>query len=197
MYKLFLRRQGFSLLETTIVLGVASIVIAGLWLVISSIYEEHRESRLTAQVEETIANARRTFGKSSELPNVSGTANFTTAAIASGIFPADMVRNSTTVIHSLNSNMYLAYAASGTPLLNLTIAGMQPNSCTYIATKLLASKSVREQYGIVAFQVTGATDLGGGILKNLDVPVATIVSTCNPRRRANQSFSVTFQFTIL
>lgn len=196
MYKLFSRRAGFSLLETTIVLGVASLVIAGLWLVISTIYDEHRESRLTAQVEETVANARRIFGKSSELPNVSGTANFTTASIAAGIFPADTVRDATTVIHALGSNMYLAYAVSGTPVLNLTIAGMQPNSCTYVATKLLASKTVRDQYGIVGFSVTGGSGLGN-TLRNLDVPVSTLVTACNPRRRGTQPFSVTFQFTIL
>ncbi len=188
--KRLLSDRGFSLIELSIVLVVAGLVIAGIWIVMSTVNQNAREARLTSQVTEIMGNGRRVFGRASELPNVSGTGPFTRASITAGVFPADMVRNDTTAIHALGSNAYLAYAFSGTPVLNLTLAGIRADNCSKLVTKVVGSANVREQYGINAL-IIGATSI------NLsgDIPVRDLVNACSSG--GTGGFNVTFQFTIL
>lgn len=185
-------RKAFSLIEITIVLAIAGIVIAGIWMAMATIAQNSREARLAAQITETMANGRRIFARSAELPNVAGTIPFTRASIAAGVFPADMVRDDTNAIHALGGNAYLAYAVSGTPVLNLTLAGMLPDVCARLVPKVVGSSSVRQQYGITSL-IIGA----GTVNLNNDVPLRNIINACNPNGNTTTVFNITFQFTIL
>ncbi|HRJ12278.1 MAG TPA: prepilin-type N-terminal cleavage/methylation domain-containing protein [Alphaproteobacteria bacterium] len=187
-------RQGFTLIEIAIVLTIAGLVVSGIWMIMSTVAQNAKESRLVGQVSETMGNARRIFSQAAELPNVSGTGPFTTASIAAGVFPPDMVRDSTTAIHALGSNTYLSYAVSNTPVFNLTLAGLQPDNCTKVVTKIVGSAAVRQQYGITGLIIGGSRNVTIG---DLDVPVSNLVAACSPARRAPTGFNVTFQFTIL
>lgn len=192
--KLIADKRAFSLLELVIVIAIGGIIVGGIWLAMSNITQNSREARLLAQTTETMANARRIFGRVAELPNVNGTVAFTTASITAGVFPADMVRQQAggaEAIHALGANAYLAYAFSGTPVLNLTFAGMRPESCSRLVTKVVGSAATRDQYGINAL-IIGARN----IPLNNDVPVATLVDACNAGNGRN-GFNMTFQFTIL
>lgn len=85
----FLRnRQGLTLVETVIVLGVFSIVIAAIWLVVSVVFENVKQYNAIRNVQTTVQNARQLWTRVSQL---SGTPTDYTATMDSqAAFPLDM-----------------------------------------------------------------------------------------------------------
>lgn len=185
-------RQGFSLLEVTIVLGIVGLIVTGTWLIMGQINENSRNSRLLAQITEIIGNTRQVLSKSSEVPVLS-----VSRGIISGIFPADMVRSPTMVVHAQRGNAQLAYDASGAgaPIVNLTLTGIRRETCVYLVTKIVGSAAVRRQYGIMGLIMGGVG--GSNVLTDQDVPVANLIEACNVTNSPTVGFSMTFQFTIM
>ncbi len=208
MRKRFISNQsGFSLLEIAIVLTISGLVVSGIWLAIVNVNDSARNSKLVGQATEIMANARRTFGKAAELPNVSSTTAFTAASVQAGIFPADMVQSNSdggfNVINALGTNTYLAYSASSTPEFNLTFAGITKKSCISLYTRIMSSAASRQQYGVTGY-IVGRKK--AKFNNNQDLAVAAVADYClalqddverSSRNRAPDNQNVSIIFTIL
>ena len=184
-------QQGFSLLEIAIVLGITALVVAGIWLIMSTVNQNSREGRLASQAIETITNARRVFGNAAEQPDVSGTEAFTQAAITAGIFPADMVRGLTPhAVHALGSRAFLR-RISGRPELDLSFNGLQQDTCIRLLTKTIASTGTQEKLGITDVLIDGANM---GALDS--VKVADIARGCSAAPVTKSGLIVSYYFSV-
>jgi hypothetical protein len=82
-------RRGFNLIEAAIVLGVVGLVIGGIWVAATAVNSNWQNSRTQQQIVQIVANSRSLFNRQS-LPN----ADVTSALIAAGAIPSDMVQGS-------------------------------------------------------------------------------------------------------
>ena len=87
------RRRGFSLLEIAIVLGVAGVIMSGVWAAASHITDAQRLSRATQEVAQIVSGFRQMYSKRGidDVPNAQGWAETTCKGVNAGYFPSEMM----------------------------------------------------------------------------------------------------------
>lgn len=180
---------GFTLLEMAIVLSVVGIIMGLLWISASIAIGHHHDVQLAKQTAQIIHNSKRVFGNTSAPPALG---NITTGAITAGIFPSDMVVNATTVMGPYSNPVNLSVTTAGAQtLLSLAIdlpASIPSSACASLLSELVSSASVRQQLGLVGYEVNG----GGTILfPQGAITEATIIKYC-PVPAAGVSISLDF-----
>lgn len=85
--------RGFSLLEMAIVMLIAGLIIAGIWILAAQINHENKKAILGRDVIQIVVNTRALF-----VNQTTSTGNFTSAdAITANIFPASWVQGNPAV----------------------------------------------------------------------------------------------------
>lgn len=88
LFSLLKSRRGMTLIETTVVLAVFSIVIAGIWIAVNSVMENAKATNTVRQLQSIVQNARQVW---TSIPQLSGTTTDYTAQLDfQKIFPLEM-----------------------------------------------------------------------------------------------------------
>jgi len=82
------RQRGFSLIELAIALGVAGLIVGGIWAAAGAAYETHRVNQTVDQVRQIVENVRGRYATASQLPN-NFYDGFTQLVAAADLFPAE------------------------------------------------------------------------------------------------------------
>ncbi|HCM83391.1 MAG TPA: prepilin-type N-terminal cleavage/methylation domain-containing protein [Alphaproteobacteria bacterium] len=178
--------RGFSLLEIAIVMTIAGLLIAGIWLVAVEAENSSRKSSLNRDVLQIIQNTGAVFAN-----QAAAVGSFTSAdAINAGIFPGNWVYGS--VLHHPFARDRSAAASAamvnqGNNILfsvgNATINGGLPgDACTDLAVKLGTAANF-QNLGFV--QINVATPLGTRIFRRGDAPIrpTDAATICSPQGR--------------
>lgn len=81
-------QRGVSLLELAIVLGVAGLLIGGIWAAASSANEAHRVNQTIEQIRQIVENIRTRYATAAQIPQQDFTTMTQTVATAD-VFPAE------------------------------------------------------------------------------------------------------------
>ena len=156
--------SGFNLIEIAIVLAVIGIIVGGIYVAASSVYENNRKQKVQTQMLTLVQNIRAAY---TGQPAFSGA--FTEAnAIAGGMAPADMV-NGTALF-----SPYGAVTISGTTattLFYIEFADLSAGACTDMVTKTGATQQTINSLGVSAIAI-------GGTAQTLPVSVQTAATAC-------------------
>lgn len=100
-------QSGITLIELALVLGVAGILVGGIWVAASGAYEAHRVNQTVDQIRQIAENIRGRYATASTIPRQDFAA-FTQAQAALDLFPAET---------KLNPGVDPATCSVGTPCL--------------------------------------------------------------------------------
>lgn len=129
LYRRF--EQGFSLIELAIVLAIVGLLIAGIWLALSSTLKNNREKRTTQEIIQIVFNIRRLYENQTKTDGMD-----TTNLITAGVFPPEMVTNSTTVKNVWGGNVTAGYYSSS-DRFKIVYPLVPPDSCIKIISSNL------------------------------------------------------------
>ncbi len=146
-------QRGYTLIEAIIVLAIAGLLIAGVWLYSSSSINAAKKNKLAEQTIQIMTNVRNTLQNA---PNANGLT--LPSAIDAGIIPSDMVRGTApayTVAHAFNGVVTLNPNADDS-LVDLFLAGVPGDSCIdLISGRLAATADAADQFGISRIVING------------------------------------------
>lgn len=189
--------RGFSLIEGAIVLGVAGLVVAGVWAAMSAANERSRITKATTQVV-LIADQFRTLFPDGII-TVAGTTDVTSAGIDANAFPNEMlVPGVTTYVNSpWGTRVTVRTVAAGQNFCSLGTGNqvvvsywsMSRSACTGLVAGVMSGADPR-----LAISVIGNT---GGSCPNpaSHIPTPPTVSTL-AARCGNGTNEVTFVFAL-
>ncbi len=81
------KNAGMTLVEATIVLAVASVIIAAVWMVSTVVYENARQYQANRQLQTIVQNVRQLYARMNALTNI---ADVTCTLDAQAAFPVEM-----------------------------------------------------------------------------------------------------------
>ncbi len=169
--------RGFNLIEIAIVLAVIGIIVGGVYVAASSVYENNRKQKVQTQLLTLVQNIRAAY---TGQPAFGGTGNFTEAsAISGGMAPTDMV-NGTALFSPYGAVTILGVVAATT--FYVDFAGLSAGACTEMVTKTSATQSTVNALGVTAVAI-------GGTAQTLPVAVQTSAAAC---AAGNVAVRVTF-----
>ena len=100
-------RRGFTLTELAIVLGVAGVVLAGIWQFVGPVSDKAKINLLQAEILETVTNIRATLSGSPGIANAGAATLMTTLLNTSNpslnTIPSALIRNPATNCSNTNS----------------------------------------------------------------------------------------------
>jgi len=193
-----MNQQGFTLIEIAIVLTIVGLVIGGIWLAASTVFNNNKQQTLSVDVIQIMQNTKSLFSGSQGTV----TTGFTLAnAIAAGVFPSGMV-NGALVVQPFASNTAVSSVSVTVPSAT-TLAytfgagasaatGLPQSACTNLLTTL-GSQNNMTKLGITSLLAnvggTAGSDLttGGTVAVT---PAAAAAACSNPA--TTDSVSVTF-----
>lgn len=100
------KQKGFSLVETAIILGVAGIVLGGLWVSIGTIRTKANQSQVATDLAYSVMNFKDFFRNSAAIATPTGVKtgpSLTSYALEQGLIPPELLRS-----RSLVGGVYLA-----------------------------------------------------------------------------------------
>jgi prepilin-type N-terminal cleavage/methylation domain-containing protein len=164
------RTRGFNLIEIAIVLAVVGIIVGGIYVAASSVYENNRKQEVQKQLLTIVQNMRAVYAGQVAI----GT--FTTAdAVAARIIPQDMIATATTAINAYGGAVTVANA--GSTGFEVTFEDVSRGACTEMLMKTLSTAQIADNLGVTAGSVAiGAT-------------IGTITTFCD---NTNNDVEITF-----
>lgn len=157
------QNRGFNLIEIAIVLAVVGIIVGGIYVAASSVYENNRKQEVQKQLLTIVQNMRAVYAGQVSI----GT--FATAdAVAARIIPQDMINGSAAV------NAYggaTTVANSGSTGFTVTMEDVSRGACTEMLMKTVSTAQIADALG-----VTGAT---AGSAVAIGATIATITARCD------------------
>lgn len=176
--------RGFSLLELAMVMLIAGLVAAALWIYLANAREKDLRTKLASQVSQVIARTKNTFANSTDIWTYSGTIS-SRAAIA-GIFPADMApRNASSIpvhIYGGAAQLDIADGILGTPTgksFNLQLTGIPVEACIDLLMRFVPNAATRRQAGIIGYLYASQGSTNIVYPGNADVTSGQIIQYCN------------------
>lgn len=121
-------RTGFSLIEAAIVLGIAGLVIAGIWLAATSVSDNLKTSSLITGLMAITRNTQLTFSRN-DAQSLGNNVDITSALINASAFPSDWVSGNT-VKHPFAGGLNVSnWTSTGTPLFGIYMNGISAQTC--------------------------------------------------------------------
>ncbi len=174
------RRAGFTLIEISIVLGVLAIVMAAIWLVVGTVFENVKHHKAGNEMQQIVQNVRQLTTRISAFSSTSG--DITAAYDNQGAFPVEMRINEA----NGNGNLNHPWSNAGNAV-DLTIEGrttfgikfrkLPKKACISLATKL----SSGELSGLEAVVINGTSNSGTALPLN----VVTASTQCTQSTATN------------
>ena len=175
-------RRGVSLIEASVVLGVAGSIIGGLWMVMASVRENSRATTLVQQTILTVKGVRDYYAGLALPTGVAGettAATYTATLRAASVFPEDMcpancVSGTVTNIYNVYGGTTLVNIVNSSPYTNFNIAHSSLSlRCCMQAIMNLGAKSA--EMGLVSVTVNSGTTYSA-----FPVDPDTVKSVCTP-----------------
>ena len=141
-------KRGFNLIEVAIVLGVAGIVIGGIWVVAATVNENMKISRTLAAMQQIVKLSQNTFTRTTANTLAPSTeVNVNNAAIAAKIIPEDFISNGT--VKDLWGNPMILHLAGGAYCCQVTIrfTSVTKSQCERLI--IGATQNVRSNTGVI------------------------------------------------
>lgn len=203
-------RRGFSLIELALVLGIAGLVVGGIWVAAAAVYHHYKVSHALEQVQQIVENVRARYNATAQLPNENYTAFTQTVAQADGfaaetkLSPNVAVAACATCYFSNPWGVGDAAAVCGggavcvsavdvfgpavvQPRYNfaVTLRGLPQGGCVALASKFGA---LWDEIGIAAMGVDGADAAVPGTVYNAPPNPATLGTDCSGANPNNLYF---------
>lgn len=128
LYRFNPHSRAYSLIEAAIVLGIAGVIIAGVWVSSSALSENYKQQSMIDGIEQIV------LGMQGAIPKELGDAyanntSFTSLAIQSGYVPADWIKGSTIVTPYGSTLTIRNIAGGGSSNLGLVIGAIPREAC--------------------------------------------------------------------
>ncbi|MDR3449936.1 MAG: type 4 pilus major pilin [Alphaproteobacteria bacterium] len=141
------RKQGFTLTEIAIVLGIIGLILGAIWVAASAVYNNQKVGKGTTQMLNIVQGIRSLYSTSSTTGLADAT-DMTFSICSAGVFPSDMIPsagcgtsaapgtindpwNGSTTVASTS----VAVAATGDAFI-VKMAGVPTSACTALMTSL-------------------------------------------------------------
>lgn len=163
------KRRGFSLIEAAIVLGVVGLVIGGIWAAAATV-NENMKVNATINAVYKIVDGTNNMYKNMPLPT--SLVTITPTLIASGIIPADMIKDSSNGVGPWGGYIWA----------DIRVAPMQLRVYLYripksACVKILMQLAVRKSTGFAPYHFSSASMMDKNY--NFEFIDPTIASTDN------------------
>lgn len=180
------------MVESAIVLGVFAIIVAGIWLLLGSVYQKAREHNASLQIQTIVRNVRTLYGRVGELGGSAG--DYTLNFDQQNIFPRDMK-----VTNTADGKINHPWSTSGAGTVQVMAGFNDPNgeatqfdlhyialskkACTALATTIPNGQIT----GLVHVQVNGnqCYSSDGSCSKSLPMDIVTTAAECNKNDNAS------------
>ena len=168
-------QRGFNLIEIAIVLAVIGVIVGGIYVAASSVYETNKKQKVMTQLLTSVQNIRSAF---------TGQAAFTAAfseadAIRGNMLPVDMVNG--TAAFSPYGAVTITGASAGTTF-DVSFAALSAGTCTDMIVKAAGTQTTVNSLGVAAVTI-------GGTAQTLPVSVQTAGTGC---AGGNRTVVITF-----
>lgn len=175
--------RGFNLIEIAIVLAVIGVIVGGVYVAASSVYENNRKQTAQTQLLNIVNNIRQLHSGQSSIDTAFNTAS----AINANAVPADMV--SGTTANSPYGSVVIA--APSTSTFSVQFQDLSKSSCIEMVSRIAGSSISATSMGVTSITVASSnyTTAGGTI----PITVTTLTSACSATATAND---VTMVFNI-
>ncbi len=186
-------RYGISLVETLIVLAIFAILVSAIWMSAATAFSNKKKTQFIGETLQIVTSIRGLF-QGHQADSVIGFD--TKAAVAAGVFPAEMVvdRNaapfpdirhpyatsSSILLGGISGAVQLAIGQGGTPG-----KGVPPDACVELLSRLGGSAEAAARMGLVSVTVNGNSTA-------LPLPISPkmAVDACN--QPINNGMTITF-----
>ncbi len=184
----FSRRSGFSMVEMAIVLGVSTVILAGIWGIVSSVQENVRIDQASQQVRIVATNVRSLLQGQASVPDLTE-AQLTSYLIERGAIPPDMKRpggapyradHAWGAAGGTDGGFRVSRGAGGMSF-SINFYGLKASSCINLVPKVASGMSGSGLTGVVI----------NGSATAVPVPVSSAASLC-----AGGSNTAGFQFRL-
>lgn len=200
------RNLGFSLLEIAIVMTIAGIIVAGIWMAATEANHQSHKQALERGTVQIISGIQSYFANQSA--DINGFTN--QDAVAAGIFPTGWVQGTgaAAIIHhpftDTFNNSTISISTSASNNITLTIGTLNsvfvsrsfrnsgiPNDVCVALVQKLSNPVTFSQLSLVSIAASGGKGSGKFGANNLPLPISSITSACGDKQ--NNSVSVTFR----
>ena len=186
-------QKGFNLVEAAIVLGIVGLVIGGIWVAASSVYENNRTQRASQQLITIVQQVRKLSSNAGDL--VTSSADVTSSLVTAGVFPADMVQggqpknpwNGDVTVYGVNN------AGGDTFWVNFN--GLTRQGCTDIAMNAAGQS---KDAGLQAYAVSNAaiTDAPSSSTPATTAPTIVSLTTSSGCASTTNVNAAAFNFSL-
>ena len=153
--------KGFSLTELAVVLTLFGVIIGSVWMYSAQAYNRAHEKQTEQQITTILANIQRVFANTSSATGSADVtamgANITTGGITAGIFPAEMIDSTGTIVKNATGGSVTLGNTSCNSAACIFLSTQVPvDACAPLVIKFLANAGVRQKFGIIGY-AWGAT----------------------------------------
>lgn len=185
----FHKNAGLTLVEATIVLAVASVIIAAIWMVSTVVYENARQYQANRQMQTLVQNIRQLYARVNQLTNI---ADVSCTLDNQAAFPIEMrvaqgtpCSSGTAALNhpwtSRTAGSVLVYNRNATTF-GVVFSNLPKKACIGLATKLTGGDIT----GLKAVIINGSSV----------TPPVTIVTSAASCNIAGDTNSIEWQFDI-
>ncbi len=185
------RQQGFTLIELAIVLSIVGVIIGGTWYYAAQTLNDIKKNKIIDQTLQIIQNTKRTFANVNTAPVSSTATNLTASAITAGIFPSDMIVNTTQAADPYGQPVVLSTSSAQISSFHLQY-NVRTDVCIALLTKLIANTTTRNRYGIIGYNANGTFT---PVSYNSVVPISTLASSCSSANGSNTLVTTAVDFS--
>lgn len=184
--------RGFTLTETSIVLGVLAIVLGAVWLVAGTVWNNYKMYRLQHQIVTVVKNIRDFYGASGRsLPGGGAATDMTTTASTNGLLPSDMAGSGGVFRHAFGGGFSLWANAPAAGNVQLRLGNLARNDCIKILMGFpvlapeVAVRQIGTQANSISINLANIAD-PSGVGVALPLTTTTANNWCNIAGNTNE-----------
>lgn len=190
------RRQGFTLSELAIVLGIAGIALGGIWTAYSTVSQSNKANQAAQDILQIASNIRSMYVGASQIPAGASFAGL----IAANAIPSNLVTGPASATNAWGGivTVYLPPGGMGNRTFRVAFYSIPNNTCIQIASKLANLDTADGPFQLVTWSGADSQLLPNPVVNPTLGPIsmATIVTDCTASLIVGNASSIEFDFRI-